>query len=112
MSLFKKMFGGGKSPDSYAFKLKRANELHGQAVKYITEQRNGNDDVVGRGGALCVKGDEFIIDTMGERLFVCDIESLSANYLMSGDGVIISGPNKLWGGKQRTVTVHFVYYRK
>ena len=61
LSLFKKIFGGGKSPDSYAFKLKRANELHGQAVKYITEQRNGNDDVVGRGGALCVKGDEFII---------------------------------------------------
>ena len=92
--------------------MKRANELHGQAVKYITEHRNGNDDVVGRGGALCVKGDEFIIDTMGERLFVCDIASLEASYLMSGDGVIVKGPNKLAGGKMRTVTVHFVYYRK
>ena len=112
MSIFGKLFGGGKSPDSYAFRLKRAKELHGQAVKYITERRNGNDDVVGRGGALCVKDDEFIIDTMGERLFVCDIANLEASFLMSGDGVIIKGPDKLLNGKEHTLTVHFVYYRK
>jgi len=112
MSLFDKLFGKNKSTDSYAFRMQRAKELHGQSVKYVTEHRNGNEDVVGRGGALCLKGEEFIIDTSGDRLFVTDVASLEASYLMSGDGVIIKGPNKLENGKMRTVTVHFVYYRK
>lgn len=112
MSIFKKLFGGGKSPDSYAFRMERAKQLHGQAVKYVTEHRNDNEDVIGRGGSLCLKGDEFIVDSSGDRLFVCDVCDLEASYLMSGDGVIIKGPNKLQGGTIRKITVHFVYYRK
>ena len=112
MSIFKRIFGIGKNPDSFAYKLDRAKELHGQAVKYVTEHRNGNEDVVGRGGAMCIHGDEFIVDSSGERLFSCKIKDLEASYLMSGDGVIIKGPNLLNGGVYRTVTVHFVYYRK
>ena len=112
MSFFGKIFGKAKSTDSYAFKLERARELHGQPVKYVTEHRNGNEDVVGRGGALAVSGDEFIVDTSGDTLFRCKVDELEAAYLMSGDGVIVSGPNLLENGKMRTVTVHFVYYRK
>ena len=112
MSFFKKLFGRAASQDSYAFKIERARELHGQPVKYVTEHRNGNEDVVGRGGALCLKGDEFIVDSSGDRLFVCDVADLEASYLMSGDGVIIKGKNKLEGGKERIITAHFAYYRK
>ena len=112
MSLFKRIFHKKTDPNSYAFKLARAKELHGQPVKYVTEYINDNEDVVGRGGALCLKGTEFIIDTSGERLMVVDVSEMEASYLMSGDGVIIKGPNKLQSGKRRTVTVHFVYYRK
>ena len=112
MSFFRKIFGKAKSPDSYSFKLERARELHGQPVKYVTEHRNGNEDVIGRGGALCLKGEEFIVDSSGDRLFVTDVGDLEASYLMSGDGVIVKGKNKLEGGKERTITVHFVYYRK
>ncbi len=111
MSIFSKLFKS-KDQNSYRFKLDRARELHGQVVKYVTENRDGNEDVVGRGGSMAIHGDNFIIDTSGERLFMCDIASLEASYLMSGDGVIITGPNLLEGGKVRTVTVHFVYYRK
>ena len=32
--------------------------------------------------------------------------------LMSGDGAAVKGPDMLRGGEVRTVTVHFVYYRK
>ena len=112
MSLFKKLFGGAKSYDSYAFRYERAKELHGQPVKYVTEHVEDNEDVIGRGGALCLKGDEFIVDSSGDRIFVCNVSELDASYLMSGDGVIIKGPNKLQEGKFRTITVHFVYYRK
>ena len=112
MSIFERLFGAEKNQNSYSFRMKRAKELHGQAVKYVTERRGDNDDVVGRGGAMAVHGDKFIIDTSGERLFMCDIAELEASYLMSGDGVIITGPNLLENRKMRTVTVHFVYYRK
>lgn len=112
MSFFKKLFGIKEKTDSYAYRLGRARELHGQPVKYVTEQRDGNEDVVGRGGALCLKDDKFIIDSSGDRIFVCEVGLMDASYLMSGDGVIIKGPNLLEDGKFRTLTAHFVYYRK
>ncbi len=112
MGLLTRLFKGKKDPQSAAFRRHRAQELHGQVVKYVTEQRNGNEDVVGRGGALAVSGDEFIVDSSGDTLFRCKVDDLEAAYLMSGDGVIVSGPNLLENGKHRTVTVHFVYYRK
>ena len=112
MSIFSRLFGRNKNPDSYAYRLEKARSLHGQVVKYVTERRNDNEDVVGRGGALTVKDDTFIIDSSGDRLFVCNIAELEASSLMSGDGVIIKGPNLLEDGKLRTLTVHFVYYRK
>jgi hypothetical protein len=112
MSFFSKLFGKAKDPDSYAFRLEKAKSLHGQPVKYVTENRDGNEDVVGRGGALALHGDEFIVDSSGDRLFVCKVKDLEAATLMSGDGVVIKGPNLLENGKIRTITVHFVYYRK
>ena len=112
MSFLSKIFGKDKNPNSYAFRLERARSLHGQVIKYVTEHRDGNEDVIGRGGALCLKGDDFIVDSSGDRLFVCKVKDLEASNLMSGDGVVIKGPNELEDGKVRTITVHFVYYRK
>ena len=112
MSLLKKIFGIGKNPDSYAYRLERAKELHGQAIKYVTEHINGNEDIIGRGGSLAIHEGCFIVDSSGDRLFVCDIKNLEVSWLMSGNGAIIKGPNILEDGKNRTITVHFVYYRK
>ena len=112
MSIFSKIFGRDKNPNSYAFKLERARSLHGQPVKYVTENRDGNEDVIGKGGAMCLHGEEFIVDSSGERLFSCNVRDHEAANLMSGDGVVIKGPNSLEGGKLRVITVHFVYYRK
>ncbi len=112
MSVFSRLFGGKRGEDSYAVKLERAKALHGQVIKYVTERRNDNEDVIGRGGALTVKDDTFIVDSSGDRLFVCKIADMEASTLMSGDGVIIRGYNLLEDGRERTITVHFVYYRK
>ena len=112
MSFFSKLLGLDKKTTSYAFRLERAKSLHGQAVKYVTENIDGNEDVVGRGGSLALHGDNFIVDSSGERLFMCDVRELDACNLMSGDGVVIKGPDLLHGGTLRTITVHFVYYRK
>ena len=112
MSFISKLFGIDKNPNSYAFRLARAKSLHGQVIKYVTENRNGNEDVIGRGGSLCLHGEDFIVDSSGERLFSCNVRDLEASNLMSGDGVVIKGPDMLNGGRLRTITVHFVYYRK
>ena len=112
MSFLSRIFRVGEKPGTYAYRLRRAKELHGLSVRYVTERRDGNDDVVGRGGALALHEDTFIIDTGGDCLFRCQVADLEANDLMSGDGVIISGPNDLDGGRVHTYTVHFVYYRK
>lgn len=112
MSFFKKIFGIGKNPDSYAYKLERAKELHGQPIKYVTERVDGNEDIIGRGGSLAIHEGNFIIDSSGDRLFVCDIREIEISWLMSGNGAIIKGPNLLEDGKERSMTVHFVYYRK
>ena len=112
MSLFSRLFQKKDDPSSYSYRLKMAKSLHGQPVKYVTERRADNEDVIGRGGALAVHGDTFIVDSSGERLFVCNISELEVSTLMSGDGVIISGPNLLNNGEMRTVIAHFVYYRK
>ena len=112
MSIFKKIFGIGTKPGTYAYRLERAKELHGQVIKYVTERVDNNEDVIGRGGALAVHGDNFIVDASGDRIFVCEIKNLETSWLMSGDGVIIRCPNLLENGRERTITVHFVYYRK
>jgi hypothetical protein len=112
MSILEKLFGVGKNPSSYAYRLKKARELHAQAVKYVTERRNNNDDVIGRGGSIALHGDKFIVDSSGDRIFVCDVVNLELARLMSGDGVVVKGPDDLQGGQVRTITVHFVNYIK
>lgn len=112
MSFFRKLFGLEQNTNSYAFRLERAKSLHGKAIRYVTEHRDGNEDVIGRGGSLCLHGDSFIVDSSGERLFSCNVRDLEASNLMSGDGVVIKGPDALNGDTVRTITVHFVYYRK
>ncbi len=113
MSLFDRILGRDKNPNTYAYKLKKARSLHGQVIRYVTERRDDNDDVVGKGGSLCIQGDDFIVScTNVDRLFKCNIRELEASDLMSGDGVVIKGPNMYDGGKIRIITVHFVYYRK
>ena len=112
MGFFRKLFGMREDENSLAFRRRMALSLHGAPVKYVTERRNDNEDVVGRGGHMTVYGDEFILDTSGDTLFRCNVADLQAATLMSGDGVILTGPNMLEDGKIRTLTVHFVYYRK
>ncbi len=112
MSFLKRLFGSKKDYDSYSYRLEQARSLHGQEIKYVTEYVDGNENVVGRRGSVCLKDEVLIIDTSGNRLFMCPVKNLGINPLMSGNGVIITGPNMLEDGCVRILTVHFVYYRR
>ena len=112
MNFLKRIFGSKEKEGSVAYRRKMAEGLHGLPVRYVTERKEDNDDVVGRGGHMSVYENQLILDSGTDTIFRADIDTLDASYLMSGDGVILTGKNLLEGGKERTLTVHFVYHRK
>ena len=101
-----------KNPDSSAARKERILRLHGLAIRYVTERVEDNDNVVGRGGNISVRDGEFILFTSGDILFRAMTDDIDVSNLMSGDGIVITGPNTAEGGKVRSLTAHFVYYRK
>ncbi len=110
---FSSLFGKQRRKEgSLAARRKMAEGLHGLPIRYVTEHRDDNEDVIGRGGYLTLKDDQFLVDSSGEVIFRCPVSALDVSYLMSGDGAILHGPNALEDGRERTITVHFVYYRK
>ncbi len=90
-----------------------AEKIVGHHVKYVTERNGDVDEVIGREGALAIRGDELIVfaSTAEDILFRTSIETLNASELLSKDGVIISGPDNAHGGVERTIIVYYVYYR-
>lgn len=86
--------------------------LHGQAIRYVTERRDGNDDVVGRGGSLSVKDGEFLIFASADIIFRAKLSTVTSSMLLSGDGVVLTGNDLTRGGEERSVIAYFVYHRK
>ncbi len=112
MGKFLEMLGIGKSTASKSFRRKKAMELHGQVIKYVTEMKDGNEDVVGKGGNLSVRNGQLIVFSSSEIIMRAEVDELDMSDLMSGDGVIITGKNLEQNGKERKLTVHYVYHRK
>ena len=112
MKFLQKLFAAKEREGTAAYRRKMAEQLHGMPVRYVTERREDNDDVVGRGGHMSVYEDELILDSSGDTIFRANVCELETSYLMSGDGVILKGKNLLEDGRMRTLTVHFVYHRK
>ena len=114
MGLFKKIFEKAtksKNPDSKRFKWDMAKMISDHHVKYVTEEINGTHEVIGRSGALNIKGDELLVFASSDVLMRCKIEQMQAWELLSKDGVVITAPDLEHDGKERTVIVHYVYYR-
>ena len=89
-----------------------AKKMSNMHIKYVTENKDGVDEVIGRNGGINIRGDELIVFASQDILFRTDVATLNASELLSKDGVIISGPDKAHGGVERTIIVHYVYYRK
>lgn len=114
MGLFKKIFDKAtksKDPESKRYKWDMAKQISGHHVKYVTEEKNGTHEVIGRSGALNIKDDELLVFASADVLMRCKIEQMQAWELLSKDGVVITAPDLEHDGKMRTVIVHYVYYR-
>ena len=115
--MLKKLFANltrSKNPDSSRYRHDMAERICGYPIKYITENIDDNENVIARNGSLNIKreSDELIVSTPSDTVLRCDIDDMQAWILMSGDGVVITAPDKEHGGVTRTITVHYVYYNR
>ena len=109
---FFQRFTRSKNPDSKKFKRDMAYAVSGQHIKYVTEKRNGVDEVIGRNGGLNIRNDEFIVYASADVVFRCPVDELQIWELLSRDGVVLTGRDLEHGGVERTVIAYYVYYRK
>ncbi len=108
---FTELFGGKKNPDSLKYRREMAKKIAGHSIRYVTEKRNGVDEVIGRSGSVDIRDGEFIVFASSEVVFRCDVDELRAWELLSRDGVVVTAPDKTTGNPERTVIIYYVYYR-
>ena len=115
MGILKKVINNltkSKNPNSKKYRWEMAEAICGQHIKYVTEKRNGVDEVIGRSGGLNIRDGEFIVYASADVLFRCRIDDLQVWELLSKDGVVITGPDLEHEGNERTIIAYYVYYRK
>lgn len=102
------MFGFGKKADNTVrFRREMAKKLHGMHIKYVMERLGEEDDIiVGREGALIVRGKEFMIFASQHDVFRSYIDDTDFSELMSLGGAVITGYDLL-SGKERTLIAHY-----
>ena len=110
-NLFKKI-KMNKDPESKTFQREMARSVCGQHIKYVTEKRNGVDEVIGRNGGLNIREDEFIVYASADVIFRCKLDDIKLWELLSKDGVVITGPDMESGGQERTIIAFYVYHRR
>lgn len=114
--MFKKVFKHltkSKNPDSPRYRWDMAKRICGHHIKYVTERKDDDvEEVIGKEGGLNIRDDELIVFASQKVVMRCKIEQMQAWELLSNDGVVITAPDLEQGGRERTIIVHYVYYRK
>ena len=112
LTKFFKKLTKNKNPDSKQYRWEMARSVCGQHIKYVTEKRDGVDEVIGRNGGLNIRNDEFIVYASADVVFRCPVDQVTASQLLSGDGVVIEGVDAEHGGVFRKLIAYYVYHRK
>lgn len=101
-----------KNPESPRYRRDMAERINGLHVKYVTERHGDVEDVIGRNGGVNIKDNELIIFASSDVVFRAEIDKLSIWELLSHDGAVLTGPDLEHEGTERTVIIHYTYYRK
>ena len=109
---YRRFFGLSDKPGSKKDRIRRANALHGQTIRYVSEMENGVETIIGRGGNASVRDGELLIFSSDEVIFRAPCEAVLTANLLSGDGVVLKGADSVSGLDERTITVYFVDYHK
>ena len=105
------LFSRRKEEDSKAFRIKMAKKLDGRHIKYVSERHKDVDEIIGKDGALVIKGDEFLVYASQDILLRTRIVDMKAWELLSLDGVVITAPDIEHGDEERTIIAYYKYYR-
>ena len=105
-------FGKRKKRSEYPSGREMAERLNGKHLKYVTERRDDEDYVIGKEGALILKGDEFLVFSSADVVFRCHVNELQASELLSLEGVILNAPDIEHGGEYRSIIAYYTYYIK
>ena len=100
-----------KDPNSKEFRREMALAINGRHIRYVTEKRNGVDEVIGRQGNLNIKNDEMLVYASSDVIFRAKIDELQMWELLSKDGVVFTGKDLEHDGIERTIIAFYVYYR-
>ncbi len=103
------LFGSGKKKKE---NLSRTSALHGKVIRYVAEQKNGSEVVLGRGGSISVRDGMLIVFSSHEIIFRSECAETEVGYLLSGDGVILQADNMERGGVNQKITAFFVDHIK
>lgn len=102
------MFGFKKKAGTKSFRRDMAAKLDGMSVKYVTERdENSNETVIGREGALIVKGDELLVYSSADVVMRVLIDEADMSELMSLGGAVITGFDIEHDGRERTVIAYY-----
>ncbi len=111
MPMFKKLFHRKPKPNSRAYRREMAQQIANHHIRYVTENRDGVDEVIGREGSVAVRDGQLLVHTSSGIIFRCEVDSLDAWELLSKDGVVLTAPDLTQDGQVRTIIVYYVYYR-
>lgn len=102
------------------FKKKKEDSVYkamdGREIKYVTKRvkdQDGNvkEEILGKKGRIVAINGEIRIMCGATDVFICLAENAEYYNLLSGDGITVSGQNKITGEKE-DLTVYYTYYRK
>ena len=90
-------------------------KIDGREIQYATRREpdeNGNpsETVLGKGGRIWLHGDDVRVSSRTAELFACPMAEVEAGELMSGDGLVLKGPNACTG-RIETVVAYYLYFR-
>ena len=98
--------------NSKAYRTIFSKQLDGKSIRYVTERtEQGEEKVIGHQGTMLLRGKELLVICEHETVFRADPRQLCMNPLMSLDGVILRGMDRITG-MERCIAVYYLYYRK
>jgi hypothetical protein len=108
------LFGRGKNK---AQKQREATlaRINGKAIKYVTRREVDDagtavETVLGKAGRINCLDTDIVVMCDGKEVFRCASEDATCSELLSLDGAVIQGVNRLTGGED-TVVAYYQYYR-
>lgn len=113
MGIFSKLFGKKNDEYSPKFRIEMAKKLDRKYIKYVTERdEDGTETILGKQGCIYTCEDLLRVVSTDGKIFEGRIVDLLMSELLSGDGVIIQGPDLMHEGKERKIIAYYTYYSK